>query len=173
MHVTLALARPALFRCSPHFWQAVYFYMFTITSVYICRVLRLAVGFSPKIRRAVPWLMSVRMCCHARIAFAALPCALVDLPTITVVDFCRGACCTYFEDRGLPPAILQCPRSSLKTRHGCRRAEIFPNTRSLAGCFAAAVVRQGVSGRVAITIGWSLADIVTVLVASIFGNHIW
>lgn len=48
--------------------QAVFFYTFTVPACYICRVIRLAVGYSPKIRRVVPWLMSVRCSRGRRLA---------------------------------------------------------------------------------------------------------
>lgn len=39
--------------------QAYFFTVFTIESCYISRVIRLGVSFSPRFRRAIPWILSV------------------------------------------------------------------------------------------------------------------
>lgn len=55
--------------------QVVFFVTFAIASCYISRVIRLAVGFSPQLRRSMPWLMSVsrRLLLHARLILDAPP----------------------------------------------------------------------------------------------------
>lgn len=39
--------------------QIYFFTVFTIESCYIWRVVRLGVSFAPRIKRAIPWVMSV------------------------------------------------------------------------------------------------------------------
>lgn len=51
---------------------AYFFTVFTIESCYISRVIRLGVSFSPRIRKAIPWIMSEKLLVIASITFGLL-----------------------------------------------------------------------------------------------------